>query len=244
MARATLHSRVAENILAEIRAGTWTVGSDLPSESALCEQFGVSRHTVRHALRSLQEGGHIFRKQGATTKVLSRYQPKRYIQSFNSLREIYSYPRNTFRQNVSEEFVECDHELQPLLKAPLGSAWYRIGAIRKEEQSNLLLAWTDIYILQRFAALTKLPEHSHAMVYEQIEQHYGVSIERAEVDIYASSISAEHAARLLVEPGSPCLVVVRRYFDKADQTFEVTITRHPESRYVYSMQLRSNAEKQ
>lgn len=241
MARTTLHSQVAQRILSHIQEGTWPVGSNLPSEPALCEEFGVSRHTLRHALRSLQESGHIYRSQGAATRVVSRSEPRRYTQSFNSLKEILSYPRNTYRENHIEEFVECDAELQPMLKAPVGSAWYHIGAVRKEEQSNLALAWTDIYISHQFARITKLPEHTHAMVYEQIEQHYGVGIDRAEIDIYASSILPEHENLLQVKPHTPCLVVVRRYFDKKGDPFEVTITRHPENRYTYSTELKSSA---
>ena len=44
------YQRLAESLLAEIRAGRLAVGDRLPGELQLVEDFGVSRHTVREAL--------------------------------------------------------------------------------------------------------------------------------------------------------------------------------------------------
>lgn len=57
---------IAAQIRAELTAGRLTVGSRLPSERALAEQFGVSRNTLREALRSLEHAGLIELYKGAT----------------------------------------------------------------------------------------------------------------------------------------------------------------------------------
>ena len=54
---------------AEIGRGELPVGSTLPSESALCARFGVSRITVRRALDELAQIGLIDRSGGRATKV-------------------------------------------------------------------------------------------------------------------------------------------------------------------------------
>ena len=237
----TLHGRVAEELLVRIRKGEWPVGSALPSENVLSEEAGVSRHTLRHALKSLQERGFLELRQGAASKVISCTQPRVYSQDFNTLRDVLRYPSNTYRDNKLEHYVECDAALQPVLKAPLGSSWYHIGAVRCDEQSRLAVAWTDIYILGRFARVTKLKNHPREMVFEQIERHFGVAIDRAEVEIRAASLSREHARQLDVAAGAPCLVIVRRYFDSTGDPFEVTVTRHIEDRFTFTMELRSVA---
>ena len=237
----TLHARVVEDLMARIRAGEWPVGSALPSEAALCEDTGVSRHTLRHALRKLQERGMIERRQGAASKVLSRNPPQVFSQDFNTLQEVLRYPRSTYRENKTEGYVECDVSLQETLKSPLGSSWYHIGAVRREQASGLALAWTDIYILHRFARVARLPGHEREMVFEQIERHFGVAIERAEIQVQASSLTREHARLLAVEPGTPCLVIVRRYFDSQGEPFEVTVTRHPQNLFTFNMELRGIA---
>lgn len=236
-----LHGRVAEDLIRRIRGGEWPVGSTLPSEKTLSEQAGVSRHTLRHALKTLQERGFVQLHQGAASKVISCTQPRVYSQDFNTLRDVLRYPSNTLRDNKLERYVECDKALQPTLKAPIGSSWYHIGAVRRDEQSALALAWTDIYILGKFARVTKLKNHPREMVFEQIERHFGVAIDRAEVEIQASSLSRDHARQLDVPAGTPCLVIVRRYFDSTGEPFEVTVTRHVENRFTFTMELRSVA---
>jgi GntR family transcriptional regulator len=234
----TLHEKLTRQLLERIRSGLWPVGSNLPSEKALCEEAKVSRHTLRHALKALQDRGYIERSQGAASKVISCREPRIYTQDYNTMREVLSYPGNTYRENRVEGYIECDSALQPLLKAPLGSSWYHIGAIRREERSGLALAWTDIHILPRFAKVAKMKNHEREMVFEQIERHFGVAIERAEVQIDVEALSPRVARLLEVPPGTPCMVIVRRYFDQRGEPFEVTITRHPQGRFSFAMELK------
>ena len=56
---------IAAQIRAELAAGRLKVGSRLPSERALSEQFNVSRNTLREALRSLEHAGLISRSRDA-----------------------------------------------------------------------------------------------------------------------------------------------------------------------------------
>lgn len=57
---------IARQIRAELAAGRIKVGSRLPAERTLAEQFGVSRNTLREALRSLEYAGLIRLQKGAT----------------------------------------------------------------------------------------------------------------------------------------------------------------------------------
>lgn len=45
----------------KIQTGQWPVGYMLPTELELCEQFGVSRPSVRTALLSLVNDGYLMR---------------------------------------------------------------------------------------------------------------------------------------------------------------------------------------
>lgn len=57
---------IAQQIRTELAQGRLKVGTRLPSERALSEQFGVSRNTLREALRSLEHAGLIRLQKGAT----------------------------------------------------------------------------------------------------------------------------------------------------------------------------------
>ena len=183
----------------------------------------------------------MLRRQGAPTQVISRQKVRRFTQSFNSPIDILSYPRNTYRENIVEEFIELDKPLSEMIGAAAGSSWYHISGIRKQQDTEQVIAWTDIYILPQFASLTSEPEHSQVMVFEQIEKKYGTRIDRAEVDVYAVGAPANIAKKLELKPHDPCLVIVRRYFDDQDKLFEITFTYHPENKYTYKMEFKSGA---
>jgi len=55
-----------------ILGGEFPVGSKLPNEDRLCERFGVSRVTIREAVRGLIEDGLVVRRHGSGTYVTRR----------------------------------------------------------------------------------------------------------------------------------------------------------------------------
>jgi GntR family transcriptional regulator len=236
-----LHARVARLLAERIRTGEWAVGSTLPAETALCEELGVSRQTTRQAMQALSERGLIVRRRGAGTRVIARQRSRRFTHSVDSLDEILRYPANTVRENAVVEMVECDAALQAVTRAPLGSSWLHIGAVRREVGSGVAVAWTDIYILPRYADVTRRRDHARTMVYEQIESAHGVAIDRAAVEIFPERLSPTLADRIGAEAGSPALVIVRRYHDRDGELFEASVTRHPEKRFVYAMDFRRSS---
>jgi DNA-binding LacI/PurR family transcriptional regulator len=60
-----LHRSIYETLRDAIRVGTYQDGDRLPSESALCEQFGASRITVAKAVHNLQREGLVVRRPGS-----------------------------------------------------------------------------------------------------------------------------------------------------------------------------------
>ena len=65
-----LWSQIAQILSERIANGTYPVGSTMPGEMALMEEFGVSRITVRQALDKLVSRGLIERRRGKGTLVL------------------------------------------------------------------------------------------------------------------------------------------------------------------------------
>ncbi|HUX20372.1 MAG TPA: GntR family transcriptional regulator [Spirochaetia bacterium] len=72
----TAYTRLFNVLRERILGSTYTPGEKLPTERELCEEFGISRITCRHALRLLQEQGLVERLPGKGTFVRS-IQPKK-----------------------------------------------------------------------------------------------------------------------------------------------------------------------
>jgi GntR family transcriptional regulator, arabinose operon transcriptional repressor len=62
-------ARAASTLRQEIRDGKYTIGQRMANERSLAERFGISRGTIRHALRILETERLIARQQGRGTFV-------------------------------------------------------------------------------------------------------------------------------------------------------------------------------
>jgi len=62
----TTFEETVERLGTAIRLGILPSGSRLPSERALADQLGISRSTLRHALRTLVQSGHLISLRGRT----------------------------------------------------------------------------------------------------------------------------------------------------------------------------------
>jgi len=73
--RDSLYKLVVRALRAEILTGIYPIGTAIPSESQLVSRFGVSRHTIREALRHLRELGLVESRQGFGTVGAGRIPP-------------------------------------------------------------------------------------------------------------------------------------------------------------------------
>lgn len=63
------HEALKDYLVKRIRSGEYSSKSRIDSESLLCEQFEVSRNTVRQALKELEREGYCYRVRGKGTFV-------------------------------------------------------------------------------------------------------------------------------------------------------------------------------
>lgn len=232
------YRRIAQRLIADIRAGRYRVGDVLPSEHDLCERFDASRFTVREALRELTEKGLISRRPRAGSVVTAAEQSSMFTQSLGSVAEMLNYPAQTYREVRETESVRTGRALAQLLKCPVGARWFRIGALRRTPSLVVPLCWTDIYVAPRYARIVRRRDHGRVPVFKQLEEQFGVHVERAQLDVFASSVPRRLARALEVDARSEALTIVRRYYDAAGDNFENTVSIHPGSRYTYSIELR------
>ena len=66
----SLSEQVFDRLCGAIVSGQFPVGSELPSERALCESLGVNRGALREALKRLEQSRFIAIQQGGATRVL------------------------------------------------------------------------------------------------------------------------------------------------------------------------------
>jgi len=75
-----LYRQLADLLAAKIDRGEYTPGTRIPSEPRLAAAYGIGRPTVRQAIETLVQKGHLTRRRGSGTYVR---QPRREIDLFS-----------------------------------------------------------------------------------------------------------------------------------------------------------------
>lgn len=71
LSRKSLTDAATQSLRVEITSGRWAIGDQLPNEAGLSAKLGVSRGTVREAVRALVAQGMLETRQGSGTYVCS-----------------------------------------------------------------------------------------------------------------------------------------------------------------------------
>lgn len=245
---AALYKQIAGQIEADIAAGSYPVGSLLPTEAAFSERLDTGRHTVRAALGVLAEAGLITRRAGSGSTVVSDGRRSVYAHSVSNFDQWFNYPEGVQRRRIDHGPAVADAALAESLGCAPGSKWFRISALRllgtdkpPRAQGGTdapPLCWLDIYVQPRFAGVVKSRQIDTVPVHEQLEARYGVAIAEVEVRISAGRVPAHMAAALGVDADSAALLLRRRYLSASGELLQATCTVHPENRYVYEMRFK------
>lgn len=227
------------NVLSKrIEHGVYKLGELLPTEIELCEEFGVSRYTVREALRRLTDAGLVKRRQGSGSQVIQDRPGTNYVHSMRSLSELFQYASETALDiEVIEERVPSP-EHTGSFGDEAGDPWLHLIGVRRELGSGTPIAYSNVFINRKFAGVRDdLASYSGA-IYDLIESRYNVRVADVEQEIAAHPISKQAARMLGLSVRTWVVQVVRRYISSDGELMVVSLNDHPGERFSYKMHLR------
>jgi GntR family transcriptional regulator len=232
-----LYQQLANSLITAIRDGQYPVGCLLPTENDLCERHGVSRHTVREALRQLSRLGLVSRRQGSGTQVESSLPDPTYSHSMRSLSELFQYAKETVLTLDRIEPVTPDDSLAFLLGGRPGRVWLRLEGTRRGQDGRPICR-SLVFVHPDHVGIEPLIRSHRGPIYQLIEAHSGMTVNEVRQEITAEPMSAEIAAALGQPPGAWAIRVVRRYVGDLDKPVEISINYHPAHDFSYTMRLR------
>src|SRR6195952_1183768 len=229
------YMQLAQTLVNEIQSGRFPVGSTIPTEFELCEQFGASRSTVREAVKQLVQLGMVVRQAGVGTTVKALRSEGGYRQVMQHLSDLHRYTADTVLQILSKETAELrDPAVCELLKAGPGETWLRITGLRRSGDSPDPICHTEVLIQPAFRSLVVHESESHVPIYTLIEKQFGERIAQVQQEIRAIAMPSGIAALVNVKARTPALWLCRRYLNQRGEVVEAAISIHPADRFSYS----------
>lgn len=226
------YQQLAATLAREIGEGVFPVGSLLPPEPQLCVRFGVSRHTVREAVRHLCDSGLVSRHQGVGTRVrASRSEKKQYVASLSSLGDLMAYAQGTRLRVLGSRWVEADAALARQLGCEPGERWNEIDTCRYDIEGGDPIVHMRVYVRPGTEGLRAELEQGKAWFFGLVEKYGGERIVEARQVVGAVAVPAASARLLGVKPRSPGLLVRRFYLGRNQRLLSVSINVHPLGRF-------------
>ena len=233
----TRYEEIRHILAQEILTGRYAVGARFPTDHEIRERFGVSRHTVREALRALQEQGLLLRRRGAGTVVGADRPATLFVQTLDSLDELLGGAVATRFERRYEGRMVARQALAETLGCAVGETWLRLAGVRWHREKNIPLCWTEIFVAPPYAAVRDELGDGTVAVHTLLERRFGLRVEALEQEISAVALGAEPAAQLDAPAGTPGLLVLRRYFAEGRRLFEAAFSLYPGDRFTFKSHL-------
>jgi len=211
------------------------VGDQLPTEHALCEEFGVSRETVRDALSGLETDGLISRTPGHGTFV-ARLPPASRETRLTGLTEDFSrFKLDTEARVLSRGPILPPPAVAEVMATPREEMVYRIFRIRFFEGEPFALheAFLPFDIGARVARL----DLSKTSIVHVLRSALRLDIWEDHQRIEALAADTEVARLLEIGIGAPVLHVVRHFKLGEDRSIVLFRSHYRADRYYYTVKL-------
>ncbi len=217
-----VYAQIADAMRNLLRSGVFPAGTALPPERALCEQFGISRMTLRQAYETLEREGLIESHRGRGTFVAPQRLQKKQQEMRSFTEEIRSRGLTP-----SSRLLVCRLVPQSSLDVEFFNLSdteqiYEIERLRLAD--NVPVAVELIHIPQQVCPHLDRFDLAAQSIYSILEENYGVALTHCSEYISAARPTREQKQLLGMQSGEPVLTVDRRTFGDNETPVELATT--------------------
>ena len=211
-------------------------GDPFPTEIDLCEQFDISRTTVRQAMNELVSEGYLQRMKGKGTFVAEPKVKQDFFIALTSFNEEMQRQGLVPRTKVLElKRVTADAKIAKALNVPAGIDVVKLVRLRSVNDKVVLLLMTFLPD-DKFPGILSM-DFENKPLYQTVEEDFGYVIERATRRIEARKASKYEAQLLEIEEEEPILFVETIAYLNDGTPFEYSFSRYRGDRSEFSLEL-------
>jgi GntR family transcriptional regulator len=202
-----LYAQLESLLAAQIVAGTFPPGSQLPQEEELVKRYAVSRTTVRQAILNLIRRGLIEIRRGKGTFVLQPKITQELTQLSGFVEDMQSLGRNASARLLDKQTVPASDSVAHQLAITTGTPVVRIQRVRLADNSPL--SFDETWLPREIGERILTNDLETEPIFSLLEQKYDTPLVEAEYRLEAISADTTVARALGIAAGSPIFLIER-----------------------------------
>jgi GntR family transcriptional regulator len=229
---------VRQELARQIGEGRWRAGNRLPAEPDLAALLGVSRATLRDALRSLEEDGFVTRVRGAGTFVTHRPRLRNNLDvNFGVTDLIRSMGMHPGTRHLETTQGPATEEERARLRLAEDTVVLRVRRVRTADDRPVVLSEDVVPGWLPDQGMDRLATVGSGSLYDLLERELGVVVRQGVASIRPANAGREVSELLRVPEGTLLLYLLQVDYDAEGRpvllshehhladAFEVTVVR-------------------
>lgn len=224
-----LYVQIQQTLREQIRAGVIRAGAAVPSERDLSERYGISRMTVRQAMRALRQEGVLYRERGRGLFVTPRkvdVHTRNLVGFSEDMRQRGLRPSSRLirlaREHATRE-VAADLNLEPREEV------FHLERLRLADGTPM--AYESTFLPAALCPDLERCDLARDSLYRILQEDCGLRFERAR-EVLEAAAGGRRIARLFrTRPSTPVLVVRRVVYTDDNRPIESATTVYRADRY-------------
>ena len=200
------YHQLSDILRQKIVSGTFIVGAKLPTENRLCEEYQVSRGTVRKAYDILEQDGLIRREQGSGIFVA---EPSPTPNQFSLIEN-----RNLRTVTLTQELIISNEGLSEILSIPLDTKV--IHLVQLQYDNGQAIIYEERYLSEQLCPTLIDDDLENESIHNLLIEKYGLSLVKLTHSIDIREIPESIAEHMNVTKGEKGFFVDRLSYTKTD----------------------------
>lgn len=229
-----LYLQLMEEIVKKIESRHYEVDAQLPSERELCDIYGVSRITIRQALKELEYEGYIYKLHGIGTFVASKSYNQNLAKLYSFTEEMEKLGKTPKTEVLSFSVIFVDERLARKMNIQPLDEVYKVVRLRIADDQPLMYE-TSYLPRKLFLNLTEADLKERPM-YDIFHEDYQIGLTNATERFSATLIRKEEAEYLKATINQPAMLI-KRYAYYNDKLIEYTNSVARGDKFAYTVEL-------
>ena len=225
-----LYHQIARRLQEAIESGQLPPGSRIENELQLSDTLGISRPTIRRAIREVVDQGLLVRRRGVGTQVV-RGGLKRDLELTSLYDALAASGRSPTTKVLLHEVVVPPAEILDALTLPAGTT--TLHAVRLRFGDGVPFALLENYLPAEFFGITVDQLERHGLY--QLMRSRGTTLRVAHQTIGARGATRQEAKLFGQRAGSPVLTMTRTFFNQSGHPVECGINSYRPDLYTFQM---------